>query len=110
MAAGLPIIAFDCPFGPLEMITHNMDGLLVPAEDTDALAHSMRRLMRDPDLRVRLGMAARENIRKFNPEKVMTLWNTTFNRALSGTTNQTQNKIALHFKLSKDISQDIRAD
>lgn len=74
MAAGLPVIAFDCPFGPGDILRDGEDGLLVPAEDVEALAAGMRRLMADADLRARLGEAAARNVRRFAREAVVAEW------------------------------------
>ena len=41
MYLNTPVIAFDCPTGPSELITHNKTGLLVEALNTDALAAAM---------------------------------------------------------------------
>lgn len=61
MSWGLPVIA--SPVGGVpEMITHEVNGLLVPPGDVDALAAAISRLMSDPPLRERLGAAARETI------------------------------------------------
>ena len=41
MYLNTPVIAFDCPTGPSELISHNKTGILVEAMNTDALAHAM---------------------------------------------------------------------
>ncbi len=58
MAAGVPPVAFDCPTGPAEVVHDGANGLLIPAEDTTALAKGLARLMDDADLRAELGRAA----------------------------------------------------
>jgi glycosyltransferase involved in cell wall biosynthesis len=60
MALGKPVIAFDVG-GVAEMLTAR-EGLLLPGRppDVEAMAMAMLRLLQDPDLRRRLGTAARE--------------------------------------------------
>lgn len=74
MVAGLPIISFDCPFGPRDIITNGVDGILVSPEDTGQLAEAMATAIRDADLRHRLSQAALQNIRRFERSRVMRLW------------------------------------
>lgn len=66
MALGLPCVATRCPTGPEEIITDEVDGLLVPVEDPDALAAAIDRLLADPALRARLGEAAARRARDFD--------------------------------------------
>ena len=58
MSRGLPVVSFDCPRGPGEIITDGHDGLLVPAEDVDALGTALLRLVESPQERERMGAAA----------------------------------------------------
>ncbi|MFY9462657.1 MAG: glycosyltransferase family 4 protein, partial [Candidatus Sungiibacteriota bacterium] len=62
MAAGLPVIATRVG-GLTDLITDNTDGLLVSPKDSNALARAITLLIRDADLRARLGIAAHEKIK-----------------------------------------------
>jgi glycosyltransferase involved in cell wall biosynthesis len=74
MAAGLPVVAFACPWGPGDIVRDGEDGLLVPPEDVDALAAAMRRLIVDADLRQRLGAAAARNVQRFARDAIIAQW------------------------------------
>jgi len=74
MAAGLPVVAFDCPLGPGDIITHGENGLLVPPEDVDALATSLALLMADTDKRARLGTNAEAIADDYRPDAIMAKW------------------------------------
>jgi len=58
MAAGLPVVASDTP-GYDEVVTDEVDGLLVPPRDAGALAAATGRVLDDPDLAARLAAAGR---------------------------------------------------
>ncbi len=78
MACGRPVAAFDCPFGPREIIRNGEDGLLARAEDTDDLADKVCRLIENPSLRAQLGKQAHENIRRLHMEKIGSMWTNLF--------------------------------
>jgi glycosyltransferase involved in cell wall biosynthesis len=61
MAAGLAIVAPDVP-NMRRVLAADRTALLVPADDPAALAAAMGRLLADPDLRQRLGDAARRQV------------------------------------------------
>jgi glycosyltransferase involved in cell wall biosynthesis len=74
MGKGLPVVAFDCPRGPADIVSDGEDGLLVPAEDVAGLAAALLGLIEDPPRRRRLAAAARETARRYEPAAVAPRW------------------------------------
>jgi glycosyltransferase involved in cell wall biosynthesis len=70
-AAGIPVIAFDVA-GARESVRHETTGLLTAAEDSEALADAIARLIDDTALRQRLGENGRKRMEKeFSIEKMV---------------------------------------
>ncbi|MFB4311506.1 glycosyltransferase family 4 protein [Actinomadura sp. GTD37] len=84
MGMGLPVVAFDCPHGPAELITSGEDGLLVPAGDVDALTAALRKLIGDPGLRDRLGDRALRSARRHGLDHIGPRWSRLVAEAGSG--------------------------
>jgi glycosyltransferase involved in cell wall biosynthesis len=61
MAAGLPVVATGVGGVP-ELVQHDVNGILIPIDDRDALARALLALVDDPDRAAALGRAARETI------------------------------------------------
>jgi len=71
-ACGRPLIATDVP-GCREIARNGVDGLLVAADNPQALADAIETLMRDRDLRLRYGQAARDIVtREFSSARIGT--------------------------------------
>lgn len=80
MTHGLPVVSFDCPTGPAEVMTDSKEGLLVPPEDVDGLADAMSQVMTDEGLRADMGAAALMTARSsYSPEAVHPQWEMLFN-------------------------------
>jgi glycosyltransferase involved in cell wall biosynthesis len=65
IAIGLPIVSFDCPTGPRDIVGEGRGGVLVPPEDVDALAAALDALIADPPRRHALAAAARRRAADF---------------------------------------------
>ncbi|HOO44650.1 MAG TPA: glycosyltransferase family 4 protein [Deltaproteobacteria bacterium] len=74
MALGLPVISTDCPFGPAYIVRHGIDGILVPNQDTEAIAHAIHSLMENDAERRRLASRSREVLDRFDKESIMHKW------------------------------------
>jgi glycosyltransferase involved in cell wall biosynthesis len=65
-SCGRPIVTTDAP-GCREIVIDGENGILVPIKDVDALARAIRELLDSPDLRLRMGLAGRQLVkRKFS--------------------------------------------
>jgi phosphatidylinositol alpha-mannosyltransferase len=80
MAAGLPVVASDIP-GYDEVITNEVDGLLVPPRDPAAVAATAARVLDDPALAARLSGGGRDRVRSFDWSTVVTRLEELYERA-----------------------------
>jgi GalNAc-alpha-(1->4)-GalNAc-alpha-(1->3)-diNAcBac-PP-undecaprenol alpha-1,4-N-acetyl-D-galactosaminyltransferase len=82
MACGVPVISFDCPSGPGEIIRDGVDGFLAPAGDVEALGAAMSHLMADPIKRQEFARHAPEILDRFGVQRVMGVWDSLIRAAL----------------------------
>jgi glycosyltransferase involved in cell wall biosynthesis len=74
MSCGVPAVAFDCQCGPRDIVRHGERGLVVKNGDIDGLAEAMMTLMKDDELRKRMGEEAKKVVETFSEAKVMDKW------------------------------------
>ena len=74
MLCGLPCIAFDCPYGPREIIKDGENGFLIPYDDDDLFIKKLTYLMEHPEERERLGKAAQQVAAKYDKIQIMNQW------------------------------------
>ena len=68
MACGIPVVVADSG-GVREAVTDGVEGFVVPRRDPRAMADALERLWRDPELRERMGLEARERaVTDFGPD------------------------------------------
>ena len=73
-AVGLPIVSFACKCGPKDVVEDGVDGFLVEEGDVDALTNRLLMLMKDEDLRKRMGAAAFARSERYTEERIMKQW------------------------------------
>lgn len=73
MSYGLPIVSFECPCGPKDIIKKEF-GSLVPNGDIQGLADAMMSWMADKDKRIQGGEAARKAAENYSQDVVMKQW------------------------------------
>lgn len=74
MASGAPVISFNCPTGPDEIITNNVDGILVECSNTDRLAAAIANLCSDEKLRTDLAARALNVRSRYSLRRMATMW------------------------------------
>jgi glycosyltransferase involved in cell wall biosynthesis len=84
MSMGLPVVSFDCPRGPSDIVVHDKNGFLVKNGDIDGLAAAMIALVEDEALRRRMGEAARETSRSYSVRNIGSMWLELFDDIRSG--------------------------
>ena len=83
MSCGLPVVSFDCPYGPAEIITDGEDGFLIKNRDIHAFADKVCQLIENPPLRKEMGKQAIISSQRFSPEKIMPMWKQLFESTVS---------------------------
>jgi glycosyltransferase involved in cell wall biosynthesis len=78
MSVGLPVVSYDCPTGPRDIIREGVDGYVVPDGDGDALAAAMSRLMGDTEKRKAFGAAAVEGAARYDLATIARRWEELF--------------------------------
>lgn len=78
MSCGLPVVAFDCPYGPADIITDGVDGFLVKNRDINEFANRVCQLIEDRELRVRMGQAGVKSAQRYSADLIMPKWKELF--------------------------------
>ena len=75
MSVGLPCISTDCPCGgPRTIIKNGINGILIPVGDKEALVRALCMIEEDSEISSRMGVAAKNTAKMFEPSKVFDEW------------------------------------
>jgi poly(glycerol-phosphate) alpha-glucosyltransferase len=74
MALGCPSISYEISYGPPEMISDGLSGLLVPSGDIDSLARAIIKVLGDQKLASKLSAEAIKWAKSAGPERTLDSW------------------------------------
>lgn len=80
MACGLPVVSYDCPCGPKDIITDNKDGFLIPVNNEVLLAEKISLLIKNEKLRKQMGLAAASKANLYKIENIIPIWMNLFKK------------------------------
>ncbi len=70
----LPIVSFRCPTGPSEIVEDGVNGFLIDCYDTDKMSVKLLELMEDERLRNTFSLHAKDNMDKFDKNRILNQW------------------------------------
>ncbi|WP_036876595.1 glycosyltransferase family 4 protein [Xylanibacter oryzae] len=79
MSCGLPVISFDCPCGPKDIIEDGVNGLLTKEGNIKILAEKICYLIENEDKRIEMGSKAKVSALRFKEGSIMPIWIKLFN-------------------------------
>ena len=74
MSCGLPVVAFDCPYGPSSIISDGVDGFLVKKRKIDEFVQRVDQLICSYDLRRQMGQAGIQSSQRYQASRIMPQW------------------------------------
>ena len=86
-SCGLPIVSYDLPYGPAEIVTNNKDGFIVANKDKKAFADALNTLIENAELREKMGCNATKNVERFAPDRIINQWLKKYRELLDGCKN-----------------------
>lgn len=78
MSCGLPVVAFNCPYGPADIIINGTDGMLIDNRDIRIYADSVCKLVENDQMRKLYGFNSVKSVLRFKVEQIMPMWNSLF--------------------------------
>ena len=74
MSCGLPVVAFDCPYGPSDIITDGVDGFLIKDRNISDYVNKVCMLIEDKSLRKKMGQAGILSSQRYEINRLMPQW------------------------------------
>jgi glycosyltransferase involved in cell wall biosynthesis len=78
MSCGLPVVAFNCPYGPADIVKNGEDGFLVEKRNVQQFADHICCLVEKEELRCRMKLSAISSVNRFCENRIMPIWKELF--------------------------------
>lgn len=82
MSCGLPIVAYNCPYGPADIISDGKNGYLIDYDNIDNYVNKLSLLMRNLDLRIKMGKDGYVSSKRYEVNQIMPLWRALFEQLI----------------------------
>ncbi len=78
MSVGVPTVSFDCGEGPREVVENGVTGVIVPPQDTQAMAQTLDILMDAPARLEAMSKASIQRAKRYDTDAIMQQWELLF--------------------------------
>jgi len=99
---GIPTVIFEVP-GLEDIVAEGMNGYIVPQDDISAMSDFFSLILSDKDLQMRLGLNARDLVKRFDQAMIAERWDKLFNLLLKKTERKEVNEL-LRANFMNDVS------
>ncbi len=83
MSSGLPIVSYECPCGPRDLLEGEENGYLVTVNDEVGLANALNILIEDKNKREAFGKNSLLKAKQYSIENIVNTWMELFNKLLT---------------------------
>jgi len=73
-ACDCPVVSFDCPYGPDEIIENGKNGILVPTGDINKLSNTIYSVINNNNLRKTIKTEGKKSIKRFGIKSTANKW------------------------------------
>lgn len=74
MSCGLPLVSFDCEYGPSDLVIDGENGFLVKPFDIDEMARRICLLIENESLRLKMSKVCLESVKQFSTKEILKQW------------------------------------
>lgn len=83
MECGVPVVSYQCPCGPKDIISDGVDGFLIPVNDEQLMADKICSLIENEEMRKQMAIAAKQKATKYHVDNIAKQWMQLFNELIA---------------------------